>query len=288
MFFFLPKSKHYLLCERILFQEPNEAESLEWLQVFFYYFGSLYGILVPDQGLSCACRSGSGVLTTGLPGSSHYRNFEQDILFHGIGKSVWQSREAHTMAGILEMSNSRNHWHLQDRERDQWEDAEVSPSQPGCWGPCGTGLRTPKRAQAQSWDRTTWRKELEVEPQRGCRKREKYQRLHFYLLQPLPLLLVDSIQKPEQGSPGLQFPVIQRGTKKGRTLIENKQTNDQWRLCKKCILPPSPKYCECFFTFLRQCTSSVAPGSLYYKMDIIMMYMVSVCRKHLYLVVLNC
>ena len=26
------------------------------------------------------------------------------------------------------------------------------------------GLRTPKRAQAQSWDRTTWGKELEVEP----------------------------------------------------------------------------------------------------------------------------
>ena len=103
------------------------------------------------------------------------------------------------------------------------------------------GLKTPERAQAQSWGHRTWGQRAGVGTVEWMQKEEKYQ--GFFPARQAPAIgspggICSEARARSLGMHTLSYSGGQRGT--GHR-FENKQMNDQWRLHKKCILPCRPQ-----------------------------------------------
>ena len=237
----------------------SALRKIKTLQVFFYYFGSLVcGILVPDQRLKlCPLQQKYGVLTTGLPGNSHYRNFEQEILFHRIGKLIFVEQRSQTLwQGILEMSNSRKPL----ASFGQRDSGKVLCHQAGLdVRTVRRGLKTPKRAQAQSWDHRTWGQRIGVGTIVWMQKEEKYQGFSSALQASAFASLIGGLYPEARARElGTAVPCHTEGDKEGQGI--DLRTNRQMisgDYTKKCILP-LPSNAVSAFHILRHCASSVA------------------------------
>ena len=143
------------------------------------------------------------------------------------------------------------------------------------------GLKTPERAQAQNWGHRTWGQRAGVGTIEWMQKEEKYQGF-FPALQASAIGSLGGIcSEARAREPGNAVPCHTVGGKEGQGI--DLRTNRQMisgDYTKNVFSPVAPKCHECFSYPETLCLLH-GPGSLYYKMNVITMYIVLVFRKHI-------